>query len=256
MLHRTGHQHRVLRFGNRGVHQHTIAAQFHRDGGIAGSADTGIDDDRHLGVLDDRKDVVAILDAEAGADRGGQRHHGAAANLFQPLGQYRVITAIDHHVEAFLDQRFGGGQRADHVRVQGLRIGQHFELDQLAAIQQFTGQPAGAHGVLRRVAAGGVRQDRVTAGRHGIQQAGLARVLPDVHTANSHGDDFGAAGFGGQTRFVEALVLAAADQQARGIAVAGDHERIVSGGQQRFSLGHLESRCVATKALSPRERVG
>ena len=41
------------RTGDRGVHQHAVTAQLHGDGGIGGGADAGIDQDRHLGVLDD-----------------------------------------------------------------------------------------------------------------------------------------------------------------------------------------------------------
>src|SRR2546421_2339394 len=51
--HRLRHQHRVLRLRDRGVHEHRVAAELHRDGGIGGGAHAGIDHHRHLGAADD-----------------------------------------------------------------------------------------------------------------------------------------------------------------------------------------------------------
>ena len=51
------HQHRVLRRGDRRVHQHAVAAQLHRDGGVGGRADAGVDQHRHLDALDDELQV-------------------------------------------------------------------------------------------------------------------------------------------------------------------------------------------------------
>jgi hypothetical protein len=73
-----------------------------------GGADAGVDQDRHLGVLDDGEDVERVADAEPGADGRGQRHHGAAADVFQLLGDDRVVVGVDHHVEAVGDQHLGG----------------------------------------------------------------------------------------------------------------------------------------------------
>ncbi|KAG1182027.1 hypothetical protein G6F35_015721 [Rhizopus arrhizus] len=114
--------------------------------------------------------VVLVLDAQARADRRGQRHHRGAADLFQALGQDRVVGGVDHHLEAILDQLFGGLEGLYHVRVQRLLVAEHFQLGQVVAVQQLTGQAAGAHGVLGGVAASGVGQDGVTVRRQHVQQ--------------------------------------------------------------------------------------
>ena len=88
----------------------------------------------------------------------------------------------------------------------------------------------------RRVAAGGVGQDGDTFGQHVEQVRGVG-VLAQVHPAESDGDDRGLAGQGGVAGFLEGLVLARADQQARGVLDAGDDEGVGSGGQRRENLG-------------------
>jgi hypothetical protein len=93
------------------------------------------------------------------------------------------------------------------------------------AVEQLARQPAGAHGVLGGVAAGGVGQDGEALRRQHVQQVRLARVLADVG-ADGHGDDLGASGLGGQAGFFQVLELAGAGQQPRAIGLAGDHQRI------------------------------
>src|SRR5208283_821335 len=62
--HGAGHGDGVLGFGNGGVHQHAVAAQFHGDGGVRGGADPGIDQHRHRRLLDDLADVDRVLHAQ------------------------------------------------------------------------------------------------------------------------------------------------------------------------------------------------
>src|SRR5690606_28538625 len=81
-----------------------------------------------------------------------------------------------------------------------------------------------------RVAAGRVRQQRVTVGRQHVEQAGLVRVLADVGAAHGHGDDLGAAGFHGAAGLIQVLVLAGADQQARLVFAACDDEPVFGRG--------------------------
>ena len=90
-----------------------------------------------------------------GAPRG---RHRAAAELLQAPSRQRVVAAVDHPLEAQLDQLAGGDQGFADVRVEGLRVAEHPELDQVVAVQPFACQQAGAHRILGRVAAGGVGQ--------------------------------------------------------------------------------------------------
>ena len=71
-LHRPRHQHRVLGLGDRGVHQHAVAAQLHRLRGVARGADAGVDQHRHARAFDDQPDGHAVLDSEPRADRRAQ----------------------------------------------------------------------------------------------------------------------------------------------------------------------------------------
>ena len=133
LLHRARHQHRLAGSGDRSVHQHAIAAQLHRNGGVRGRAHAGIDQHRHLGVVDDQAQIPRVEDAHAGANQGGQRHHRHTADVFQHPGLDGVVGAVHHDLEALLDQSFGRFQGLGHVREQVARVAQDLELDQVMA---------------------------------------------------------------------------------------------------------------------------
>jgi len=75
------HEHRVLRLGDRGVHEHRVAAELHGDGRVGGGAHARVDDHRHLGGFDDQLQVPRIEDAHARADERGERHDRDAAEV-------------------------------------------------------------------------------------------------------------------------------------------------------------------------------
>jgi NADH dehydrogenase len=56
---------------------------------------------------------------------------GDCASILAALGHNWVVGAVDHHLEAFLGQQFGSADGFDHVRIQRLGLGQHFQLDQV-----------------------------------------------------------------------------------------------------------------------------
>jgi hypothetical protein len=62
--HRLRHEDRVLRAGDRGVHEDRVAAELHRLGRVRRRADAGVDDDRHAALLEDDAEVVRVPDAE------------------------------------------------------------------------------------------------------------------------------------------------------------------------------------------------
>src|SRR5436190_10810003 len=93
-------------------------------------------------------------------------------------------------------------------------------------VEQLARQAQRAHRVLGVVAAGGVRQIREIRRRQGVEQARLVLVLADVGAADRHRDDLRARGLDGGARLGEVLVLAGADQQPRGVRLAGDDERV------------------------------
>ncbi len=210
--------------GDGGVHQHRLATQLHGDRCIGSGAHAGVDQHRDLGFLEDDAQVVGVADAQAGADQAGQRHYRDAADLGQLAGDDRVVAGVHHHVEAVLHQLLGGLEGLDDVGEQGLLVGEDFQLDQVVPVQQLAGQAAGAHGLDRVIAAGGVRQDGVAIRRDHIQQVRLAGILPDVGAPHRHRDDLRSGGLDGPAGLVEVLVLAGPHQQARAIGTAGDDE--------------------------------
>ena len=142
LAHGERHPHRVLRFGDGGVHQHTVTTKLHGDGGIRGGAHPGVDQYRDRGMLDDGANVVGVANAEARADGGTQGHHGHTAHLLQPAGDQGVVIGVHHHLETFRHQCFCRLQGGGDIRVQGLGVTQHLELDQAGTVQQLPRQPA------------------------------------------------------------------------------------------------------------------
>ena len=59
----------LLGMGNGRVHQHRVAAQFHGDGCVGGSAHARIHQHRDLGFFKDDLQVVRVADAQAGTDQ-------------------------------------------------------------------------------------------------------------------------------------------------------------------------------------------
>jgi hypothetical protein len=51
-----------------------------------------------------------------------------------------IVGAVDHDLEAVLDQRFGRLQRFRHVREKIGRVAEHFQLAQRMAVEQFARQ--------------------------------------------------------------------------------------------------------------------
>ena len=91
------------------------------------------------------------------ADRRGPRHHHLAAGIDQPHRDAEIFGAIGKHLKAVLDQDRGGFDQADHVGLQRVVVGDHFELDPGRA-EQFARELCGGHGLAHAAAAGGVRQ--------------------------------------------------------------------------------------------------
>src|SRR5215468_8221620 len=68
-FHGASHLHGVFRGGDGGVHQHAIGSQLHGNSGVAGGADTGIDDHGYfVNHLAENAEVGRVLYAKAAAD--------------------------------------------------------------------------------------------------------------------------------------------------------------------------------------------
>ena len=80
LSHGAGHQQWIAGAGDGGVQQDTVAAKFHSKGDIAGSANTGINDDRIVGVaifevFHTDANVVGIQNPLSAADWTAGRHY-------------------------------------------------------------------------------------------------------------------------------------------------------------------------------------
>jgi hypothetical protein len=148
-----------LRGGDRGVHQHAVAAKLHGNRGVRGRTHARVDQNGHPRILHDLADVVAILDPEAGPDRGGQRHHRHAADGLQatwPEAGRRSCRPSRRN------RRPPGSRRQstclEDVGVQGLLVAQNLQLHQCVAVEQFPGEATRADGLLGAIAARGIGQ--------------------------------------------------------------------------------------------------
>src|SRR5690606_10023210 len=135
-----GHKNGVACTGNGRVHENAVAAQFHGNGGIGSGAHAGIHKHGDIRLVDDETQVPGIKDAHAGADQRCQRHDGHAANVFEHASLNRVVGAINHDLEAIVDQRFGGFQGFGHIGEQIVLVTQYFQFDQVVPVEQFTCQ--------------------------------------------------------------------------------------------------------------------
>ena len=90
VLERLSHQRDIASRGNGRVRHHRIRTHLHRIAGLARTADTSVDDDRHMRVGDDDFDEVTHAQAHIGADQRTERHNGSGTGLLQLTGRNRV----------------------------------------------------------------------------------------------------------------------------------------------------------------------
>jgi hypothetical protein len=117
--HRDGHPLGVGGPGDRGGDEHGRAAELHRQRRVAGGANAGVEDHRHRRTLDDHRDVVRVPDAEPGADRRAERHHGGAAGLLKAARQDGVVVGVRKHGEPVGDEQLGRLDQLDRVGQEG-----------------------------------------------------------------------------------------------------------------------------------------
>ena len=93
----------------------------------------------------------------AGSDRRAERHHRGAPHVLQPAGEDRVVVRVGKDGEAVGDQRFGGVEQLDRVRVERAVVADHLQLDPIG-VEGLPSELCGANGVAGGEAAGGVGQ--------------------------------------------------------------------------------------------------
>ncbi|MCY1213780.1 hypothetical protein D9M72_255770 [compost metagenome] len=101
---------------------------------------------------------MRVQDAQAGADRGPERHHGGGSEVLQPKRQHGVVIGVGEHLEPAVNQLLGGIHQLHGVRQQGVFVGDHFKLHPVS-LQRLPRQFRRHHGVPCGEATGGVGQD-------------------------------------------------------------------------------------------------
>ena len=155
--------------------------------------------------------IGLILDAEAAADGGAERHDGGGAGVEQALGEDDVVGGVGKDREAFLDQNAGGFERGLHIGIERGLVADDFELDPVGKAD-FAGQARGTDGFIGGVAAGRVGQQEILLRVDVVEQGFLAAI--EIDAAHGDGDHVCAAGFERARGFLKRLVLARADDEA------------------------------------------
>jgi hypothetical protein len=147
-----------------------------------------------------------------------------AADQLELLREHRVGVHVRQDDEAVREEHLGGPQRLHRIGQQVARIRDHLELDPV-------GKPPGArqprhpHRLLRRLGAGGVREEQHLLG----EERGdvLARGV-EVDAAHRDRDHLAAGRLDGVAHALERVVLAGAEDQPRPKRPARDRELVHS----------------------------
>src|SRR5467141_1738747 len=168
--HGFGHEDGILGFGDGGVHQDSIGAKLHGDGGIRSGAHSGIHDHGNFGdAFAENAEVGGILHAEAGADGRGQRHDGGGTGVNEFAGGDEVVVGVRENDEAFLTEDARGFDELLGVGKKSLLVADDFKLDPVRKTD-FAGQASGSNGFVGGVESRSVRQDKYFFAINVIQQ--------------------------------------------------------------------------------------
>ena len=246
------HRLRVAGAGDRGGGQHRVAAELHRQRGVGGGADAGVEDQRHRHGLAAERDGCGLRMPEAAADRRAQRHHGGAADVLQPARQHGVVGGVGQHDEALGDQLAGGlsSSTPSGSSVRRSPITSSFSQSRLERLAR---QVRGGDGLARAEAAGGVRQHPGAAARDGVVEAARGVLDP----AQGDGHDLGAAG--GQRR--PRSGRGGGSRPSRAAAASGARVPAMMSGSSCMSAScrraqHLELRVLVERRRRPRPSAG
>src|SRR5437773_1815145 len=255
-IHRFRHRHRILRAGNRRVHQHGVGAQFHRQRGIRRGSHARIDNDGDAGKLPDDANVVHVLDPEPRPDGRTERHHGRRAGGFELPAHDGIVARVGQHDETFAHENAGRLEERFVVGIERFLVADHFELHPVRQAS-FAPEPRGPYGILGRVTAGSVRQDE-DPGRIDVIEQRLLRAVRDVDPSHGDGDDIGARGLVRVRHDGIRRVLAGADDETGGERSAGDCKGIHGSCPHARVDGprNLPRRMLRTRRLNPEGRQG
>ena len=222
MLHGFRHEDGVGGGGDGGVHEDAVGAQFHGEGSVGGGADSSVDDEGDGGdFFAEDLEGRAILNAESGADGGGEWHDGCGSRVDEAMGEDDVVGSVGEDGESFFDEGAGGFERGLDVGIESGLVADDFNLDPVGEAD-FAGETRGADGFVGGVTAGSVGEEEVAARVNEVEQGFGGAV--EIDAADSDGDHLSAGGFKGGLGFLAVAVFAGADDEAGLKSFAGDDE--------------------------------
>src|SRR5690606_8278719 len=237
--HRVRHTHRILRSSDRGVEEHAVDSELHRDRDVGCRAHARIDDHRHSHRLEDDADVVRIENALARTDRRAGRHDAGRARLLEPPCEDRIVRGVDEDGEAFAHEDLRRPKRLDRIGKERALVPEDLELQKIGP-ERFAREPRDSHGVIRRVATGGVRKDRVA--RTIDHREKVLLGAREIDAANRDRDDLRARCLVTSLHDLVRGVLARADEEARAESIALHDELFIEARRrersERAGLGH------------------
>src|SRR6266576_314641 len=128
MLHGFGHEDGILSSGDSCIHQDGVSAEFHGDGGVRGGTDAGVENQRNAGDdLAQDANVGGILNSQATADGGAERHDGGSSGIEQALGKDHIVGGVGENGESFLHQHAGGFKRGLNIGVESRLVSDYFQ---------------------------------------------------------------------------------------------------------------------------------
>jgi len=235
VAHGFSHEHCVGGFGDGGVHENAIGAEFHGHSGIGGSADARVHDHGNLGdAFAEDAEIGGILDAETRADGRGKRHDGGGASVNEFAGSDEVVVSVREDDEAFLDENLGGFDELFGVGKKRLLVADDLELDPVGEAD-FAGEACGADGFVGGVAGGGVGQNKDFVAVDVVEE-GFLGLVAEIDAPDGDGDHVGTGSGVSAGHFGEAAILPCSDDEAGVKGAAGDDKLIGHWGSLRGGL--------------------
>jgi hypothetical protein len=211
--HGFGHEFGVLRFGDGGIHEEAVGAEFHGLGGVGRGADSGVDDHGDFGdAFAENAEVGGILNAEAGADRSGEGHYGGGAGVDEFARGDEIVVRVWEDDEAFFDEDARGFDETFGVWKKSLLVPDDFEFDPVGEAD-FPAEARGADGFVCGVAGGGVGQDEDFVAVDVVEER-LFGAVGEIDAANRDRDHVGARSFVSAGHFLEAAIFTGANDEA------------------------------------------
>src|SRR5699024_1581248 len=129
-LKRLRHGDRIAGFGHGGIQQHGIKTQFHCLCGLAGCANAGVDNQRHIGKpVAHGFQAFDIAQPLCRANRRAPGHQQLATRLQQLFAEHEVFGGIRKNLKSVCTQDTGGFQQRERIGLQGVGMANDLQLD-------------------------------------------------------------------------------------------------------------------------------